>query len=418
MKTRTIILIGVLVREVFSFWTGHPFDFELWVRTGYWTIHGMSPYGVLPAVPGLSFASIYSPQGQSTIGYFPLWPLITGAMYFVYAVSGIHQPLLYYFLLKQPVIIGDILLAFAIYVYVRKLNPSAANWALMFWCFSPLAIILSGVWGMFDSLAMLFVLCAVISQGSTVRSLSGGIGTLVKSIPVIYSIPLALSGRAKVRSLAIVIATPLLLSLAILLALGWPIPLTIKTLESTVPKGGESLSLWDAVFFLKSIGALPSTYVPPAFVGYVWIPAVLLFTYVAYRRFDFGTNYGLVQSLLLVSLAFLIFRVQVNEQYSTYALSLGVIDVAVWSRKRRWLVLGILIVALTFLVINNTLLIPFTSPVYANAPVLEAQVIAMFNIQRFAAKFILSAVFTSLNITYIVAILRRKPGLGPSQPKG
>ena len=49
IKTRDLLIVGLLIREAFSFWTGHPFDFELWVRTGFWVTHGLSPYGVLPS---------------------------------------------------------------------------------------------------------------------------------------------------------------------------------------------------------------------------------------------------------------------------------------------------------------------------------------------------------------------------------
>src|SRR5580658_8056206 len=53
----TILLVGLAIRESFSFWTGHPFDFEIWIRTGYVVAHGTNPYlsAAWPPVPG-SFA--------------------------------------------------------------------------------------------------------------------------------------------------------------------------------------------------------------------------------------------------------------------------------------------------------------------------------------------------------------------------
>src|SRR5208282_4511079 len=108
----TILFLGLLVREVFSFWTGHPSDFELWVRLGYAMAHGGDPYGPIPPVPGLSFASVFSATNAPTIAYLPFWPLVTGLMYLAYSLVGVNDRFVYYFLLKQPIIFGDVSLAY------------------------------------------------------------------------------------------------------------------------------------------------------------------------------------------------------------------------------------------------------------------------------------------------------------------
>ena len=87
-RIATALLIGLLIREIFSFWTGHPFDFELWVRLGCAMVHGGDPYGSLPPVLGLSFANVYSSQNSATIGYLPFWPILTGLLYIVYSKVG------------------------------------------------------------------------------------------------------------------------------------------------------------------------------------------------------------------------------------------------------------------------------------------------------------------------------------------
>ena len=121
----TMLLLGLLVREVFSFWTGHPFDFELWVRLGYAMVYGGNPYMPLAPVSGLSFANIYSSEASATIAYLPFWPLITGLLYTVYSAVGFGNSFAYYFLLKQPVIAGDIILAYLLYSYIS----SRTGWA-------------------------------------------------------------------------------------------------------------------------------------------------------------------------------------------------------------------------------------------------------------------------------------------------
>lgn len=122
-KVLLILLLGVLIREAFSFWTGHPSDFELWVRLGYAFTHGGDPYGILPPVPDLSFSSTFSEQNTATIAYLPFWPLVTGLMYATYSLIGFGNRFAYYFLLKQPVIAGDVGLAYLLYSYVSAKQP-------------------------------------------------------------------------------------------------------------------------------------------------------------------------------------------------------------------------------------------------------------------------------------------------------
>ncbi len=409
IKIRTIIIVGVVLREIFSFWTGHPFDFELWVRTGYWVVRGVSPYGVLPAAPALSFASAYSKQATSTIGYLPFWPLVTGALYEIYTTIGIQNRFLFYFLLKQPMIIGDVMLAFALYSYVKMRNLDRASWILKFWLLSPLNIILSGIWGMFDSLSMLFVVLALNSKNQTGRPVGSGLATFIKSIPIIYSIPLSLSGTRRLRGMMIAVGIPAFLSLAVLLLNGWYLPEAYRVLSSTVTKGGESLSAADILFYLNSAGLVTDAQLgvmKP--LAYAWIAGVLVATFAAFKKFGFRDDRSLVQSLLLCTLAFMIIRLQVNEQYTIYLFALAAIDVSIWNPSRRKILLSSLGVVVCYLVVNSPLLLRFASPVFPSVLHTEQVLINIYNQPRFALKAILAVAFTTLNGWYLVLILRQK----------
>ena len=50
------LLVGLAIREALAPWTGHPFDFEIWVRLGVLALSGANPYSLLPYIPHLSFA--------------------------------------------------------------------------------------------------------------------------------------------------------------------------------------------------------------------------------------------------------------------------------------------------------------------------------------------------------------------------
>jgi hypothetical protein len=246
-KIGVLLLLGILLREAFSFWTGHPYDLELWVRTGYWVLRGVSPYGTISFAPGVSFVADIGAGGKATIAYLPFWPLLLGAIYGVYASLGSPTPLLYYSLIKQPLIISDVLLAYSLYRYAERRGSRMAYFVLAAWLLSPFNIILSGIWGMFDAIPVLFIVLALSARPGKYRGILAGMATFAKSIPLIYSIPLA-RGPRTILNLVIAIGFPAVLSLAIVWVAGWPLSVFAQTLQSTLGKGAHSLSLWDAFF--------------------------------------------------------------------------------------------------------------------------------------------------------------------------
>jgi hypothetical protein len=400
-----LILLGAAIRELFSFWTGHPFDFELWVRLGFGVINGADPYSTLPPAPGLSFSNSYNAQMTPTVAYLPFWPLLTGFMYKVYTIIGAGNRFVYYFLLKQPVIAGDILLGYLLYIFSVRVKPGTL-WPLRFWMLSPLSITISGVWGMFDSLAMSFVLLALLSASHARSSLLAGLGVMAKSIPIIYTLPVTFKGSNRLVWVSISLVFPLLLSLLILYTMGWHLSTLLSTLFSTIGKGGQSMSVWDSIFYLISVlfPAGFSTEVLTA-LGYVWIPAVLASLLFSYKRFGFESAEGLIHSMLFVTLIFLVFKSQVNEQYSIYLLSLGAIDVSLWSPERKHLLLWTTAVAFAFLVANNYFMLDFLAPVLPT----YGKVLGSLGILPLALAFILKLalglVFTYLNLVYIGGLL-------------
>jgi hypothetical protein len=372
------------------------------VRTGYWVVRGVSPYGVLPSAPGLSFAYIYSATSESTIGYLPFWPILLGGIYKLYSLIGVQNQYLYYFMLKQPIILADVLLGYLILRYVRANRPGASNVVLAYWLLSPYTILISGIWGMFDSLAMLPVVAALITTKETYRSGLEGIGIWVKSIPLIYAIPLTFSGPHRLRNLAISVAIPALGSLAIILITGWPIVTAVATLKSTVTKGGQSLSALGLFFYLiqfKIVGSWPP--IVMNLLGYVWIPAEVVAAFLGYRWYGFTTARGLVQSLILSSIAFMIFKAQVNEQYAVYLLALVLIDVAIWSPGRKWLYGALTAAVMAFLLVNNVFLVRFTSPINPDWLSTENAWISAMGQWRTAALLISSITFVALNLYYL-----------------
>jgi hypothetical protein len=420
MRVRTILILGVVVREAFSFWTGHPFDFEIWVRTGYWVVRGFSPYAPLPFAPGVSFANDFGNGNNAAIGYLPFWPLLLGAIYELYLGVGSGNRFVYYFLVKQPIIFADVLFAFLLFVYVRRENPDMAPKVLVLWLFSPVTIIISSIWGTFDSMAMVGVMMALLAPAGRARSAWDGIATFVKSIPVIFILPLSYSRENRWVNFAIALGIPVLSTAVIVFLAGWPVIgqhyTVLTTLENTLQVYGFPLSLWGTWVFLNTVNVISnSTFQSVLSWGvFLWIPAVLVASLAARRWFGFGTDRSVVQSLLVITLTFLLVRGQVNEQYSIYLLGLLLIDASLWSPKRMRLFYVVSAVVIAAIVTNNVLLIRFLSPVYPNALQVEANLIASTGQLRNFLLYIEGLAFSGLNIWYLAALIkeRRPRGYG------
>jgi hypothetical protein len=398
-----MMLMGLALREAFSFWTGHPFDFELWVRLGYYTTHLYNPYGFLPAAPGLSFSNIFSSSAGATIGYLPFWPFITSSIYYLYSATGIQNRFLYYFLLKQPIILSDLLVAYLLYKYCVKVNSSAAAGAMKFWLFVPFSVIISAIWGMFDSVALVFVMLSLLSKDMK-RSFWNGLSIFVKSIPVIYAIPMS---SLKVGRLLLSISIPSLVSLFIVYLTGWPFAIVSRTLGSTITKEGESMSIWELYYIMGSLNLLRGISSTLSLVlGLVWIPALIISTYFAYKRFGFDSDHGLVQSCIMLTLVFFIFKSQVNEQYFLYLLLLMLLDVTIWNNNRKRLMYYMTMVATIYLIVNNFFMLDFISPVYPAILNTVNNLNQLIGNIRYSVKLFLGVIFTVLNILYIRAQIK------------
>jgi hypothetical protein len=408
----------LLVREAFSFWTGHPFDFEIWVRTGYWVSRGLSPYSDMPFAPGVSFADDFGYSFGAAIGYLPFWPVVVAGIYKLYLLLGAPTRFLYYFLIKQPIIICDVLVAYYLYRYVERRGSEKSSFVLKVWLFSPFNIIVSAIWGMFDSIAVLFVIFALTVRPGAYRGIWEGLATFAKSIPVILTIPLS-RGPNPIRNIALAIGIPALASLAIVWLTGWSFSVFGTTMQSTLATGRESLSAWEVVFYLNTIGWLPDSSLNFYYQwgGYLWIAAVGVATVLAYRWFGFDTERGVIRSMLLITITFLLLRGQVNEQYALYLYALALIDVAIWSPQRVRLLFASVAAVLLYHLSNDVLLIRYLAPVYPSVLNVEANLISAINPERDFLLFFWAMIFWVLNVYYFASLYKerhqRTPDIGP-----
>jgi len=369
----------------------------------------VSPYSDMGLAPGVSFADDFGYSFGAALGYLPFWPLVVGALYKFYVLIGSPSRFVYYFLLKQPVIVSDVLVGYLLYRYLERRGSDKASFVMKVWLFSPFNIIVSALWGMFDSIAVLFVLLALSVRPGAYRGFWSGVATFAKSIPVIYAIPLS-RGPNPLRNLALAVGVPVVATLGIVWLMGWPFSAFGTTMQSTLATGRQSLSAWEVMFYLNSLGWIPNSAIDFYYQwgGYIWIAGVALATVLSYKWFGFDTERGLIHSMLLTTVTFLVLRGQVNEQYALYLFALALIDVALWSPQRRKLVFASIAAVLLYHVTNDPLLIRYVAPVYPHVLTIEANLISAIDPERNFLLFFSAMIFWLLNVYWFISLYRER----------
>jgi len=352
------ILAGLTIRELLSPWTGHPYDFEIWTRLGFYMQSLASPYKTLAYIPWLSF-SPYPTTGS--IGYPPLSAFIFGLTYRVYLLLSEPSRFLYYFLLKQPMVLADVGVAIVLakIILLSGDRKSAQNVSLI-WLYFPFGIILSSMWGQLDPIALLLSLLATYYFLLSRWALSAvmlGLAVYLKILPIVF-LPIFLlqprlgtTGRFlySLVSMGIPVAGTLFPAEA----LGWSLQGIYSYLEfqAAIPgTGGMSLL---GIFYITPVVSGLARYFTP----FVWAP-ILAVAYIYVRK----RGLELFQGLTVVMLAFIVSRSFFSEQYMLYPLAFLLVKT---SKQNMLHFLSLAFASTIFLVANNTLLVSFFSPIFA-----------------------------------------------------
>lgn len=354
------LLIGLAVREILAPWTGHPFDFEIWVRLGVLTQSGGNPYSLLPYASHLSF----SPYPLMTsISYPPLSAIIFAATYGLYQLLGSPSAFLYYFLLKQPIVFSDLLIAVFLFRLISlKGDTNLALKIAKLWIYLPFAIIVSAMWGALDPIALLLILMSLYAFEIKKPHLSAcllGVAVFLKLMPIIF-LPLflintGLQTRKKAAFATIVLAIPLLGTAVPFYLLGW----SFSGIYNAVSYQGElpgfgGMGVFNVLSLLSLHGGVLTT-----ILSLAWLPALFVAYAYAYVR-----KPGRAEALLITVLLFSIFRSTMPEQWALYPIAFLLL---IWNGENRTHAFAIAGIATAYLVVNNFLLVRFFSPVSLGA---------------------------------------------------
>ncbi len=361
---RGLLLLGFVIRELLSFWTGHPYDMEVWIRNAYFVSQGRNPYSAfMPPVPGASFA--YLNTSLPGVGYLPLWSIILAGLYRLYGLVPGGSRFVLYFLLKQPTVLGDTLLGYLMHRTILLWGGRAevALRGLRFWMFFPYAIVISAIWGMFDAIVGVLFFAFLLSSRPWKGYGAVGFGILLKWFPLIY-LPyyfLREKGTRKYGAL-FGLAIPAGLTALLFWAMGWDY-VGVTAMAHFASQGGGGLMTFVNVLHsaFSSFGLL--FYL----VGYAWVPGIIIAGIVACRRFPDPGPEKTVQALLFVTVVFFLTRLGINEQYLMYLLPLFYIDVVLWHPERKSLFVLTWVLGFSFLLANNDLLVRFFGPAFPQA---------------------------------------------------
>jgi hypothetical protein len=413
----TILLAGLVLRELFSFWTGHPYDLEVWIRTGNEVAHGSNPYtSFWPSVPGASFA--YLPQSLPSAAYLPFWPILLGELYHTWLDFGGGDRFVLYFILKQPGIAADIVSAYLLYRLADRWggNGNRAKALLVFWSFFPYAIAITAIWGQFDSVVVALLLGVLYARDPLERNLVYGFGIFVKWLTVIF-LPLELLRERGLRRLgfAVALALPAALTLVVFLLEGWSFAGISATTASQTHGGGLGMNY----AFLLSLSSVPTVLstIPDFYtaVTYLWVPGVVVAGAVASRWVAARGPAAELRAMLLVVTVFLLLRWGLYEQYLLYLFALLALDVAVFHPGRREFLLFTNVLVSVDLLVNNDLGIRFLSPVSDRVEPFTAAIDASttWGAARTWALAVFAVIVTLTLVQLVRSILRDDPSPRP-----
>lgn len=265
---------------------GHYYDQRSFIDTGYLVSSGLNPY--LPHV--ITVFSNPDLMGiNPIIGYPPLWPLLLGAIYSL-TYNLTPNIFLYNFATKVPIIISNVALAYTTKIIMQNHNmpKERIKFAWLILLFNPFTLLTTAAWGEFDTLIALLCVASLyfLSKGNIVKSsvlLALSIALKPISLPLI-GLPLLFStpNNRRKNLLYILITAFVVVTLWFLLfnLIGWMEPSSPSQITSYFKMAG-SMTPFSLIEVIQNTEALP---VGLEFLGFIWIPALLVGYYLVYRN--------------------------------------------------------------------------------------------------------------------------------------
>ena len=347
--------------------------------------HLGNPYTTLPYVQGLSFAP-YPLTGS--ISYPPLSAFMFAGIFKLYFLTGVKSRFLYYFLLKQPMVLSDLAAGFLLArIALPSLGDEHARWIFKIWMLFPYAIVVSSVWGALDPIALFLVLAAVYCFLGRRMILSGvtlGLAIYLKTLPLIALPVLLMQPKSNLRDMlqlsSLSLSIPILGTLVPAAGLGWGFSGMFNNVSYQI-----AIPDFGALSAFSPLGLLSLPGWARGITGLIWLPALIL-AYFHIEKQRLGLNEGLMTAFLVFSVS----RPFLPEQWAIYPLAFLLL-----SRKAIGNFVGLSVAGFVALLSNNTLLVKFFAPVSVAAFNWEYAVnnLSPFGYPRTLITFVFAGIF-------------------------
>ncbi len=338
-ELKLAILVAAVSRLAFSPFFGHPWDMYVWLKSGEIALRQVNIYLVENPVD--------YPWGF--YAYPPTW------LYWLMAASALGGLIgslnIQVFLIKLPIIVSDIAVGVLVYRIALKLGlgEKKATIATLIWLFNPISFFMSAIWGMFDSIAVLFMLLAldsILDERYFRAGMFIGVGTAVKILPALL-IPPTIVYLVRSRRISLGKALKTILTPATLVFLAFSAPFLTTPLEYFKhifqhTKSVGSFTYWSAL----------SNFINISNFWFISIIVFAAFLVAAYRdRRDDGWQEYVRMSAATVA-AFLATSPKVNIQYLLTIIPLLIIFSEFWTSRQ---------LSLNFLILMATSAVWFAS---------------------------------------------------------
>lgn len=317
------LFIGALVlRLALAPFFYHPWEYRTFTNTANDITDGVNPYTHF-----WELSEQIEDEYDGRLKYYEYWAYPPGGLTWLAVVSladpepiepfsPVHEEvpeLKIQFLFKLPIILGDLIVGWLLYLLARRYGHENPYRLTVLWLFMPLSWFFSAIWGNFDSLAVAAMLLAIWYLQKPARmGIALGIGFLIKLFP-------CLIGPVLLQHINISKAPRFLVAAGVVALAGSAYYLIVSFQDYiTVLFGfhggrpGAGLTVWN----VWQLGRYNPTW--EFIFSYIWfIPAIVLLGWVWLRK-----SGDLLIGCTLTFLAFLITSKLVNPAYAVYAFPL------------------------------------------------------------------------------------------------
>lgn len=340
----------LLIELILAFWTGHPYDMNIWFQTGMWMNQGIN---------------IYQPLNH--LGYPPLWALWCFVAYRAF-LSFSSNLEIWRLIIKLPIIFSHLACAYIVGWYASNRFGQKTGVKILLiiltWSFF---IYAGAIWGQIDTISVLLTFVAfyaLITKRVAISAIFLGLAIELKLYPIIL-LPAFLIYILKNRNwkeatkyLMYAAAVPVILTLIIFGAFRWDFSFFFKTILYATPVYGTNPIQINAgcMNFFSFLGLNQINLV--GFSPILWIPTLAVCGVYWLRKKNFGEP-DFVLSIISFFLLFMVSYGWITEQTFIDPTIFILVYILAFNPKRTYLYFLAVIQAFVYIfaVANQTLFV-------------------------------------------------------------